>query len=221
MSSCIGTDSRRSSPVAAKKLFDSSADRNKDPILSVLRQFIRSGSNQNLLEISSGTGQHLAHFAPYFPQVTFYPSEFDLSLLESIAAHTKDFSNVQPPILIDIATDYTIWGDKTFKENSFDYIFNSNMVHISPITCSVGLFKNAGKLLKQNGILFTYGAYMIDGTISPESNVRFDQYLKSQDGNWGLRDIRYLEKLANENEIHLIQMIDMPSNNKTIIWQKK
>ncbi|XP_046742979.1 methyltransferase-like 26 [Diprion similis] len=211
----------RSSSVAARKLFYPSADRNKEPILSVLREYIRSGSNQNFLEISSGSGQHIAHFAPYFPQVTFYPSEVDTDLLGSIAAHTKEFSNVQVPVLVDVTTNCDCWGDKTFLENSLDYIYNCNMIHISPLACSIGLFKNAGKLLKQNGILFTYGPYKIDGIISPESNVRFDESLKARNPEWGLKDIRDLEKLANENGLHLIEIFDMPANNKTIIWKRE
>lgn len=153
--------------------------------------------------------------------MTFYPSEFDPRLLESISAYTKDFSNVESPILIDVTTDSASWGEKISAEKSFDYIYNCNMIHISPIACSIGLFKNAGRLLKQNGFLFTYGPYMIDGVITPDSNVRFDQSLRSQDPEWGLRDVRDLEKLANQNGIHSIEILDMPANNKTIIWEKK
>ncbi|XP_012258056.1 methyltransferase-like 26 [Athalia rosae] len=211
----------RSGPGVQQKLFYPAADRNKEPILSVLRQYICSGPNQNLLEISSGTGQHVAHFAAYFPQVTFYPSEVDSRLLESISNYTKSFANVKPPFLIDISTDYSNWGDTVFEESNFDYIYNCNMVHISPFPCSIGLFKNTGKLLKKNGILFTYGPYMIDGKISPESNVSFNESLKTQNPEWGLRDVRDLEKLAHENGIYLMKIIDMPANNKTIIWRKE
>ena len=93
------------------------------------------------------------------------------------------------------------------------------MIHISPYQCSVGLFNNAGKLLKDDGILFTYGPYAIDGKITPESNVNFNKSLKLQDSNWGLRDINDLKALAEKNGIKLINVIDMPANNKTIIWK--
>ncbi|XP_046616208.1 methyltransferase-like 26 [Neodiprion virginianus] len=211
----------RSSSVAARKIFYPAAERNKEPILSVLKEYIRSGPNQNFLEIGSGSGQHVAHFALYLPQVTFYPSEVDIGMLGSIVAYTKEISNVQSPILIDVTTNSDYWGAQTFRENSFDYIYNSNMIHIAPHACTVGLFENAGKLLKQNGILFTYGPYKIDGTISPESNVRFDESLKAENPQWGLKDIRDLEKLANENGLDLIEIFDMPANNKTIIWKKE
>ncbi|KAL7286359.1 hypothetical protein TKK_0019315 [Trichogramma kaykai] len=211
--------SHRTSAMASKKMIYPAADRNKEPILSVLQRYIRRVPDQSLLEISSGSGQHVAHFAPHFPQVTFYPSEIENHLLESIAAHTYGLMNVAQPMLIDITTDYRTWSAR-FKENSLDYIYNANMIHISPFKCTEGLFRNAGQLLKNNGILFTYGPYAINGVLTPESNVRFDQNLKSQNPEWGVRDLEDIKKLALNNGIQLKQMIDMPANNKTLIWQK-
>ncbi|XP_078041534.1 methyltransferase-like 26 [Augochlora pura] len=210
----------RCAVMATKKLVYPAANRNKDPILSVLQKYIPSGQDKIFLEISSGSGQHIAHFARHFPQVTFYPSEYEPSLLHSISAYVNEFENVKQPLRIDITINFCNWGNGTFTENSIDYIYNANMMHISPYECTIGLFKNAGKLLKDNGFLFTYGPYAIDGQIIPESNINFDKSLKFQDPNWGLRDIRDLKKLAEENSIKLIDIFDMPANNKTIIWKK-
>ncbi|XP_031844018.1 methyltransferase-like 26 [Nomia melanderi] len=210
----------RSKIMASKKLIYPAADRNKDPILSVLRKYIQYGADQIFLEISSGSGQHVAHFAPHFPHVTFYPSEYEPRLLHSISAYANGFANVKQPLKIDITTDFSVWDNGSFKEASIDYIYNANMMHISPYQCSIRLFENAGKLLKDNGFLFTYGPYAIDGKITPESNVNFDKSLRLQDSSWGLRDIKDLKELAKENGIKLIDIINMPANNKTIIWQK-
>ncbi|XP_076382360.1 methyltransferase-like 26 [Megalopta genalis] len=206
--------------MATKKLVYPAANRNKDPILSVLQKYIQYSQDQIFLEISSGSGQHIAHFAPYFPQVTFYPSEYEPRLLHSISSYANEFKNIKQPLRIDITTNFRNWGNGSFTENSIDYIYNANMMHISPYECTIGLFKNAGKLLKDNGFLFTYGPYAVDGQITPESNVNFDKSLKFQDPDWGLRDIRDLKKLAEENNIKLIDIFDMPANNKTIIWKK-
>lgn len=214
------TISLRSHTMAAKKLVYPAADRNKDPILSVLKRYIQRGTDQAFLEISSGSGQHIAHFAPHFPQVTFYPSEYEPRLLESIAAHGNEYANVKNPMKIDITTDFHQWGDGIFKPNSLEYIYNANMMHISPYQCSIGLFKNAGQLLKPNGLLITYGPYAFDGQISPQSNVNFDKSLRSQDPSWGLRDVEDLKELAKGNDISLVEVINMPANNKTIIWKK-
>ncbi|TGZ48722.1 methyltransferase-like 26 [Temnothorax longispinosus] len=210
----------RSHTMAAKKLVYPAADRNKDPILSVLKRYIQRGTNQTFLEISSGSGQHMAHFAPHFPHVTFYPSEYEPRLLSSIAAYANGYSNIKNPLRIDITTDFRMWGDGIFKPNSLEYIYNANMMHISPYQCTIGLFINAGQLLKPNGLLITYGPYAFDGQITPQSNVNFNESLKSQDPSWGLRDVTDLKKLAEENDIKLIEIVDMPANNKTIIWKK-
>ncbi|XP_018396615.1 PREDICTED: UPF0585 protein C16orf13 homolog A isoform X2 [Cyphomyrmex costatus] len=206
--------------MATQKLVYPAANRNKDPILSVLKRYIQPGINQTLLEISSGTGQHVAHFAPHFPQVTFYPSEYDSKLLDSIAAYANGYSNIKRPIRIDITTDYRLWGNGSFKSNSLEYIYNANMIHISPYQCTIGLFNNASQLLKPNGLLITYGPYAFDGQITPQSNIDFNESLKLQDPSWGLRDVTDLKILAAENNIKLIEIVDMPANNKTIIWKK-
>lgn len=210
----------RSTVMATKKLFYPASERNKGPILSVLQKYIRRDPDQVFLEISSGSGQHIAHFAPMFPQITFFPTEYETNLLESIGAYANEFVNIKQPLKVDITTDFRTWANGMFKETSIDYIYNANMMHITPYECSLGLFNNAGKLLNDNGILFTYGPYAIDGKITPESNVNFDKMLKSQDERWGLRDINDLKKLAEKNNIKLIAMFDMPANNKTLIWKK-
>ncbi|KAK7081744.1 hypothetical protein SK128_002571 [Halocaridina rubra] len=94
------------------------------------------------------------------------------------------------------------------------------MVHITPWACTEGLFDIAGKLLKPNGVMATYGPYAIHGEIAPESNVAFNDYLKEQDAEWGLRDIEDLEKEAKKNGLTFDAMFDMPSNNKTLVWTK-
>lgn len=99
-------------------------------------------------------------------------------------------------------------------------MLNINMMHISPFQCSEGLFWNASRLLKQGGLLITYGPYAVDGKLTPESNVQFDASLKYRNPSWGIRDVRELEKLSNTNGITLKQMFDLPANNKCLIWEK-
>ncbi|XP_043467139.1 methyltransferase-like 26 [Leptopilina heterotoma] len=197
------------------------AERNKDPILSVLRNYIKKGVAQVFLEIASGSGQHVAHFAPNFPNVTFYPSENgDPKLIRSIEAHTAEMSNVKTPTNIDIATNYKTWNNGFFKESTIDYMYTSNLTHVSPFECTISLFKNAGKLLNSDGLLFMYGPFAVDGNLSPESNINFDKSLRAQNSELGIRDTRDLQELADKNGLQLLEMKDMPANNKTLIWKK-
>lgn len=193
-----------------------SAERNKPYILEILQKHFDSNKTGNVLEIASGTGQHVSYFAQHFPLLTFQPTEYEKSLFKSIEAYANDTptKNVKTPIYVDVTTDSSTWNLNT----KYDYMININMMHISPYQCSVGLFKNASKLLQSNGLMITYGPYAFDGTLTPQSNVDFDRNLRTENPEWGVRDVKDLEKLANENNMKLLNLYDLPSNNKCLVW---
>lgn len=209
-----------------EKLISPAATRNKDPILQVLKRFILSDTDQIddesplFLEISSGTGQHVAHFGPHFPGVKFQPSEVDKTLFKSISLYASSCptKNILQPIYIDIQKRLSNYG---FEEGSVDYMFNANMIHISPFCCTIGLFENAGVYLKPEALMITYGPYSKDGVITPESNIAFNTSLKARNPSWGIRDINDLIKLAGDNNLSLIDTVEMPANNMTLIWKKE
>lgn len=211
---------------AGRKLNNPSAERNCQPILSVLSDVLdKTTPNQKLLEISSGTGQHAAYIAQHFPNINFCPSEFDASLIGSIRAFAAEVhtNNVRPPIVVDIRQPFTDWNQSHFDSDGrgeFDYVLNINMIHITPLDCTEGLFQNANALLKGNGLLITYGPYAINGVLVPESNINFDRYLRSQNVEWGVRDISDLKGISSRYGIALEKILDMPANNKICIWRK-
>lgn len=208
-----------------EKLIYPAASRNKEPILQVLKRFIICDHEQTedetplFVEISSGSGQHIAHFAPHFPNVKFQPTEVDENLFGSLMYYTQNCptKNILKPLLVDIRSNLSNYG---FKRNSIDYMYNANMIHISPFECTIGLFENAGAYLKPDALMITYGPYSKDGVITPESNIQFDASLRTRDPSWGLRDINDLIKLGEENNMSLIDTVEMPANNKTLIWKR-
>jgi SAM-dependent methyltransferase len=206
----------------SKMLRNPAGERNKQPILEGLQKYIKPNESSKLLEISSGPGLHSSFFAEHFPAVTFHTSEFERGMFNSIDAYRTHYGakNVLEPIFVDVSKYLSQWEVK-FEENSFDYALNINMMHISPIECSFGLFANASKLLKPGGLLFTYGPYAVDGVLQPESNISFDQGLRRQNPAWGIRDISELKKIAEKNLIELLATHDLPSNNKLLVWKKK
>lgn len=142
-------------------------ERNKQPILEVLQEYIDVNVKSTLLEVSSGPGLHSSYFAGFFPNLTIQPSEYEKEMFKSISAYKEyhKVNNVLEPVFIDIAKDLSEWNskfqDKNLKDcqNSFDYMLNLNLMHISPFICSEGLFANSSKLLKKGGLLFTYGNF--------------------------------------------------------------
>jgi len=211
--------------MTSKKVFAPSADRNKDPILAVLQKYFNEAANESKkelygLEISSGSGQHVIHFAQHLPSITFQPSELNDYSLPSIQEYISDsgLTNVLSPLVIDVTKPTADWN---LPHKEFDLILNINMIHISPWSCTLSLFERASELLrKPSGVLITYGPYAVNGVITPESNVLFDQSLRDRNELWGLRDIVDLQKVANNNNLHLDAVEEMPSNNKMLIWKR-
>ncbi|KAK9498266.1 hypothetical protein O3M35_002942 [Rhynocoris fuscipes] len=200
------------------------AERNKEPILRTLQQYINPSTSATLLEISSGSGQHVAHIAPNFPNILFQPTEIEASSLRSISAYAEECPsrNIKPPVALDVRTPPDQWLNGALNKDSLDYILNINMMHISEWSCTEGLFRGSGELLKPEGYLFTYGPYADNGVIRPESNIEFDRSLRMRCSDWGLRDITtQLIPLALKNNIIFLKQHDLPANNKLLVWQKK
>jgi ubiquinone/menaquinone biosynthesis C-methylase UbiE len=206
------------------KLVIPAAECNKQPILDVLLDNIIPASTPvSILEIGSGTGQHIVHFAAHFPLATFQPSDMDSKYLKSIQAYIDEYEinaftkNVLSPLSIDVLSLTTI------NNQSFDFIYCSNFIHITPIECTQGLFRLAERVLKSEGSLITYGPYGLPGggRITPESNRRYHAYLQTQDSKWGLRGIDELITIAGGHNIELKQIFDMPNHNKLLWWIKK
>lgn len=203
-------------------------ERNKQPILEELQKYIEPNVDSTMLEVSSGPGLHASFFAGFFPKLLIQTSEFDTGMFSSINAYRQNCkaTNILEPVFIDASQDLSSW-ESTYQgrsfidcQNSFDYMLNINMMHISPIGCTKGLFASASELLKPGGLLFTYGPYAVDGIIEPESNVSFDKSLKQRNSTWGIRDITDLQTFAADNSIELIAKHDLPANNKFLVWRK-
>ncbi|VDK65855.1 unnamed protein product [Anisakis simplex] len=184
---------------SAKKS-EEAADRNKHHILEILQKYMDQ-SPLKVLEISSGTGRHVEHFARHFPHAVFQPTEIDADSVNSLNATlaNNQLSNIKQPLILDASKPFDTWClPEDFCCGCVDVIININMIHVSSNAAVDGLFEASGKLLKsKSGLLITYGAYSVDGQITPESNVVFDRKIRSINPEWGLRDVSEMEEVLN------------------------
>ncbi|VIO89787.1 Kelch motif family protein [Brugia malayi] len=200
------------------------AERNKQPILDILKQYIDNQS-RTLLEIASGSGQHVCYFAPHFPNVLFQPSDMDDRYVKSINLYIDHFKlcNVKQALKIDVRNDISSWNlPIEFQPEQIDYLLSINMIHISSNAAVDALFKRAGSLLSsKHGLLITYGPYATNGEITPQSNIDFHRSLLSTNPEWGLRDINLLNEKAAISGLYVQKVHDMPANNKMIIFGRQ
>ncbi|MEM9922563.1 MAG: DUF938 domain-containing protein [Cyanobacteria bacterium P01_D01_bin.50] len=194
--------------------------RNREPILKVLLEILPPMGT--ILEIASGTGEHAAYFAPSLKPRKWIPSDTSISLRESIAAwvkHSKSENLYQP---LDIDASQPIW--KVEKEilaeiSDISAIVNINMIHISPWSACLGLIAAAGRILSQGGILYLYGPYKQCGEHTAPSNVAFNEYLKQQNPEWGIRNLEDVIEVASGHNLTLQKTYPMPANNLSVIFK--
>lgn len=189
-------------------------DRNRDPILAVLKRVLPSGGL--VLEVASGSGQHAVYFAAGLPDRAWQPTDADPAARESILAWSAEAAlpNLRPPLALDAAA--AEWPVATA-----DAIVCINMVHISPWSAACGLFTGAGRVLPERGVLFLYGPYRFDGAFTALSNEEFDASLRARDPAWGVRDLRDLESLARDSGLVLDEVVPMPANNHSLVFRRK
>jgi cyclopropane fatty-acyl-phospholipid synthase-like methyltransferase len=193
------------------RLSSPSALRNRGPIADVLMRVLPQAGV--VLEIASGSGEHVAHFAERMPHLSFMPAEVGEESRASIAAHTEGLANVRPPLTLDVLQPWPL--------DHADAIVCINMIHASVPETVPALFSGAARILPSGGKLITYGAYKIGGEHTAPSNVEFDAWLKNErNPRWGVRDLEALIEEAGRVGIVLVERIAMPANNFILVWQK-
>lgn len=187
--------------------------RNRDAILDVLRSVLPASGL--VLEVASGSGEHVVHFARAFPDLTFQPSDPEDAALQSIAAWTKDsgLKNIRPPAMLDAAS-------AQWPVNAADAILCINMIHIAPWRASEGLFRGAARLLRAGAPLYLYGPYRRADVVTAPSNEAFDESLRSRNPEWGLRDLEAVAALAQNNGFSGPAITEMPANNLSVVFRR-
>lgn len=187
--------------------------RNRDPIVDVLRRVLPVKGL--VLEIASGSGEHAAYFATKFPALDWQPTDPDSEALASIAAHRADadLPNLFSPLRLDVTA-------AQWPVSRADAVICCNMIHIAPWAACEGLVAGAARVLSADGVLYLYGPYKIDGRHTAPTNAAFDERLRAQNPNWGIRDLDKVIALAVRHGFALSETISMPANNLSVIFRR-
>ena len=188
-------------------------ERNKEPILSVLRACF--ADRTLVLEIGSGTGQHAVYFARHLPHLAWQPTE-QLNYLPDLAARVRleGGSNLRAPTVLDVRQ--AIWPTR-----SVDAVFTANTLHIMSWPAVVALYRGVAEVLAPGGVLCVYGPFRYGGEYTSESNGEFDRMLKERDPSSGIRDIEALCELAGPYGLSLVADHDLPANNRLLVFDKE
>jgi len=199
------SDARRSAPAVA---------RNVAPIIAVLEQWLPSTGS--VLELASGTGEHVVAFARHFPRLDWQPSDANPEALASIAAwrDAHPSGNLAVPVALD-ARDRD-WGVK-----SADAIVSINMIHISAWDAALGLLDGAAGLLCRGQALILYGPWIEHGVATAPSNIAFDADLRARNHEWGLREVEAFAAAASERGFELAERRAMPANNLMLLLRRR
>ena len=195
---------RRHAPAAA---------RNRQPILDVLRRHLPEAGL--VLEVASGSGEHVMHFAAALPNLVFQPSDPDSAARASIDdwARTTGLANVRPAVALH--AQQAAWPVEHASA-----VLCSNMIHIAPWQAATGLIAGAGRLLSADGLLYLYGPYRRDGRHTAASNDAFDRDLRRRNPAWGVRDLEDVAACANKNGFGAPEIVEMPANNLSLIFRR-
>lgn len=198
-----GSDDKRHAPATL---------RNRDAIAAVLAEWLPTTGT--VLEVASGSGEHVVHFAQRFAELRWQPSDPDPAGLVSIAAWSAEAAmpNIAPPLPLDASA-------AAWPVGQADAVLCINMVHISPWGATLGLFAAAARLLASGAPLILYGPYIEPGVPTSDSNLAFDVSLRTRDPAWGLRRLDDVKAAAAQAGLAIAARRAMPANNLMLLFR--
>ncbi len=193
-------------------VFSEACERNKDPILSSLREHFAAIGY--VLEIGSGTGQHAVYFGEHLPYLVWQASD----LPENLAGISQRLNQVGPAnVLTPIALNVE---DDPWPVDSTEAIFSANSLHIMSWEQVEHFFRGVGAVLNPGGPLCIYGPFRYGNLYTSDSNAVFDRHLKARDPLSGIRDFEAVDRLATAQGLQLVADYVMPANNQMLVWRR-
>ncbi len=202
------------------RLHSPSFARNWSPITGALRPLIE-GREGAVLELGSGTGQHIAHWAAEFPALAWVPSDIHPEHHASTAAWGRAVGagNLAAPLELDASGP---WAEDARVEalGPLVAVVALNVIHITPWAVAEGIAAGAGRALARGGHLVLYGPFRRGGAHTAPSNAEFDAALRAENPGWGVRDLDDVAALAEAAGLGPAIVHEMPANNLLVAFAR-
>ncbi|WP_306415760.1 DUF938 domain-containing protein [Thauera linaloolentis] len=197
-----------------RRLFSPSTERNRGYILEVLRRVLPDTAT--VLEVGSGTGEHAVHFCTHIPGLRWQPTDGDRGAIGSITAWISHagLSNIALPLELEL-------HDETWPLQHADAVVAINVLHYSPWSSTAALFRGAARILPDDGVVYCYGPYRRGNAHTAASNAAFDEWLRSIDPRFGVRDLEAVEAEACRHGLRLDELVEMPANNLSLVFRRR
>jgi cyclopropane fatty-acyl-phospholipid synthase-like methyltransferase len=196
-----------------EKPFSPACERNRDPILEILKSHIYH-TDRRLLEVGAGTGQHAVYFAPKFPQLEWFPTDLAGNIFGMKKwINEAHIPNLQQPTKLDVAKD-------DFPKLKFDVVFTANTFHIMHWKDCKSFMKLLGHRLREDSRAIIYGPFKYNGEFTSESNATFDVSLREKDPLSGIRSFEDVNTNMLKNGFELVHDYEMPANNRMLVYNR-
>ncbi len=204
--------------------FSPASERNKEPILQVLKRvFQRYGiASGTILEIGAGSGQHSVHFARQLNDLSWLPTDRQ-GAMPALAARIalEGSGNILPPMELDVLLPWPDLNGLMSKTAPVVAAYSANTAHIMSWTGVCAMFDGLARVLPESGLLCIYGPFSNKGKFNAQSNAAFDQQLRRGDPDMGIRDLGEITAHAAGLNMSLVENFDMPANNQLLVWRKQ
>lgn len=207
----------------SSRQYAAATERNRQPILEVLKRVLPPTGI--VLEIASGTGEHITFFAPILNHLQWLPSDPQAIAQQSIQAWREALpsANLLPPLSLDVSMQPWPVEEPSVTDRlsqPITAIVNINMIHISPWEMCAHLMAGAGRILPDGGVLYLYGPFIRQGEPMAPGNEAFDVMLRDRNSSWGIRDLADVVAIAQQQGLTLLEVVNMPANNLSVVFQK-
>lgn len=192
--------------------FSPACERNREPIAQLLQAWLPAAGR--VVEIGSGTGQHVEYFARRFPDLEWQPTDqpADLTGLRA-RIEQAGADNILPPLRLDAA-------ELPWPVAPAEVVYTANTAHIMSWGEAKAMMQGAADVLLPDGLLVIYGPFHYGGKHTSPSNEAFDKELWRRSATMGIRDALELRIVGRDNGLTLQADEAMPANNRTLVFRK-